>query len=112
MNNGHEPATKADLQALRTDLHALEQRVEGKIDALEQRVEGKIDALEQRLQDRMTELIHDSETRLLQAFYSYADGNNKRVGQLETNDAALVARVGTLENRVLEIEKRLNFPPQ
>ena len=31
MTNGHEPATKADL-------HALEHRVEGKVDALEQRV--------------------------------------------------------------------------
>ncbi|MBZ5611440.1 MAG: hypothetical protein LAP38_24520 [Acidobacteriia bacterium] len=105
MNNGHEPATKADLRAL-------EQRMEGKIDALEQRVEGKIDGSEQRVLDRVGEMIRDSETRLLQAFYSYADANNKRVGQLEANDQGVISRLGTLENRILEIEKRLNMPPQ
>lgn len=94
MNNGHEPATKADLQAL------------------EQRLEGKIDASESRVVDRVNEMIRDAETRLLQAFYSYADANNKRVGQLEGNDLGFLTRLGTMENRILEIEKRLNMPPQ
>ncbi len=116
MDNGHQPATKADLQALEQSvegkLDALEQRVEGKLDALEQRVEGKMDALEQRLLDRVGEMIRETETKLLQAFYSYADSNSKRVTQLETNDQGIITRMGTLENRILEIEKRLNMPPQ
>ncbi len=94
MNNGNEPATKADLQAL------------------EQRIEGKMDAQEQRILDSLGEMIRESETNLLKAFYSYADTNNKRVDNLETSDAGIVARVSTLENRILEIEKRLNMPPQ
>ena len=42
--NGHEPATKADLAAL-----------------------------EQRLAEAFTEAIHDSETRLLKAFYGFTE---------------------------------------
>jgi hypothetical protein len=63
--NGTEPATKSDLLAL-------ESRMESRFD-------GKLDTLEQRLLDRMGQMIHDSETRLLQAFYSFAETNNKRL---------------------------------
>jgi hypothetical protein len=43
-DNGHEPATKADLAAL-----------------------------EQRLTESLTEAIRDSETRLLKAFYGFTE---------------------------------------
>lgn len=89
--NGSEPATKSDLLALeaRMDgkLLALEARMEarfdGKLSAMEARFDGKLDTLEQRLLDRMGSMIHDSETRLLQAFYSFAETNNKRLAQFE-----------------------------
>jgi hypothetical protein len=77
--NGNEPATKADLLAL-------EARMDGKLFALESRFDGKMDTLEQRLLDRMGSMIHDSETRLLQAFYSFAETNNKRLVQFEATD--------------------------
>jgi gas vesicle protein len=59
----------------------------------------------------VVERISDSETRLLKAFYDYADSNNKRMVQIEGNSAAFLNRIGALENRILEIEKRLNMPP-
>jgi hypothetical protein len=91
---------KADVGALKTDLVALESRFEG-----------RMDALEQRIREDVREAIHDSETRLLQAFYGFAETNNRRLIQIEAGDAILVGRVVTLEGRVLEIEKRLNLPP-
>ena len=57
MENGHEPATKADLAALET------------------RLEGKLGAL----RDELTEAMRDSETRLLKAFYNFAESNQKRL---------------------------------
>ena len=48
MDNGNEPATKADLNALREEL---------------------------------VEAIHDSETRLLRAFYDFAETNQKRLAE-------------------------------
>lgn len=61
--------------------------------------------------DNLVERMADSETKLLKAFYSYAEGNDKRVGQIETSNASMLGRLATVENRVLEIEKRLNLPP-
>lgn len=51
MDNGHEPATKADLQSLK---------------------------------DELVEAMHDTETRLLKAFYDFAESNQKRLGATET----------------------------
>jgi hypothetical protein len=52
------------------------------------------------------------EARLLQAFYSFADTNNKRLIQDEAATAIVISRITTLEDRVLGLEKRLNIPPQ
>jgi|SRR5579859_6316215 hypothetical protein len=113
--NGNEPATKSDILALKSDILALESRMESRMDAklsaLESRFDGKLDTLEQRMLDRMGGLIHDSETRLLQAFYSFAETNQKRLGQFEATGILLLSRVATLETRVMEVEKRLNIPP-
>src|SRR5258706_5667495 len=135
--NGSEPITKADLLALETRVdgkfqslesrfdqkfqslesrfdqkfQSLESRFDQKLQSLESRFDGKLDVLEQRLLDRMGQMIHDSETRLLQAFYSFAETNNKRLVQFEATDGLLLMRVTTLESRVLEVEKRLNIPP-
>jgi len=106
--NGSEPATKSDLLALEA---RMDSRFDGKLSAMEARFDGKLDTLEQRLLDRMGSMIHDSETRLLQAFYSFAETNNKRLAQFEATDVLLLTRVTTLESRVLEVEKRLNIPP-
>ena len=61
--------------------------------------------------DDVVERMADSETRLLKAFYTYAESNNQRVAAVEGNEASLRIRVGTLEDRVLQLEKRLNMPP-
>jgi hypothetical protein len=59
----------------------------------------------------LVERIADSQPALLKAFYGYAEGNNKRVAELEGNEAAVRSRLGTLETRLLEVEKRRNMPP-
>lgn len=63
MDNGHEPATKQD--------------VKDAVENLEHRMDRRFDDL--------TELVRDTETKLLQAFYGYAKSN--------------------------EVEKRLHIPP-
>ena len=52
--------------------------------------------------------IRDFETTFLKAFYAYAKSNNRRLTQLEDNQAAIRSRLGTLEGRVTETERRLN----
>jgi hypothetical protein len=113
MDLQNQPATKADLQALalKVDLQALRVDLKADMAALEQRMDGRLDTLEQRVRDTFTEAIRDSETKLLQAFYSFAETNNKRFVQGEAATAMAVSRLTTLESRVLELEKRLNMPP-
>ena len=78
---------------------------------LEQRIEGKLDASEQRMLDKVSDIVRDAETRILQAFYGFTESSKKRMGQMEVSDAVLVSRLGTLEDRLTEVEKRLNIPP-
>jgi guanylate kinase len=93
MESQDQPATKGDIQAL------------------EQRFEGRLDASEQRVLGRMAEMNRELETRMLQAFYSFAETNDRRHVQGEAATAVAVMRLSTLESRILALEKRLDLPP-
>lgn len=97
MANGNGPATRQDV------IDAVERAKE----ELRTDIEGAVKASE----DRLTELVRNIETQLLQAFYGFADSMTKRVTQSDLNQALVLGRVATLENRMLEVEKRLNIPP-
>ena len=84
MTNGHEPATKQDIAELRGEMKAME--------------------------ERLVESFRDVQTELLKAFYSFTESNRQRVTQLEGNQGALITRIGVLEDRMLELERKVNFP--
>lgn len=56
-------------------------------------------------------MIHDSETRLLQTFCSFAETNQRRLTDAERESFALKDRLASVESRLTEVEKRLNMPP-
>ena len=85
-NNDH--VTKADLKLLREEL------------------KGDMKGLE----DRLTELMRDIETKLLKVFYDFAEMNEKRVTGNKRAVGELDERLAMVERRVMDIEKRLNFP--
>lgn len=93
MASNNNYATKADLKDLRDEL----------INAIRQS--------ESNLRNEMTELIHDTETKLLKAFYGFAEATQKRTDNLENAQGGLTGIIATLDRRVTEIEKRLNYPP-
>jgi hypothetical protein len=49
---------------------------------------------------------------LLKAFYSFTESNRQRVSQVEANQASLITRVGTLEDRITDLERRIISPPR
>jgi hypothetical protein len=59
----------------------------------------------------LVERINDSETKLLKAFYAFAEGNNTRVPAFEESEAATRRRLRSVETRLLEVDRRLNIPP-
>src|SRR5260370_41417083 len=94
--NGDSPATKNDLEQLRSvvkqDLEQLHSEV--KQDLAQHRSEVKQELEQMRseanhMHDDLVERIRDGETRLLQAFYSFADSNNKRLVQREVQRHSL-----------------------
>ena len=89
MENGNQPATKQDLAEARTEM------------------ENRMQAME----DRLIEAFRDSQTELLKAFYSFTESNRQRVSQVEANQASLITRVGTLEDRITDLERRIISPP-
>jgi predicted nucleic acid-binding Zn-ribbon protein len=93
------PATKADVEVLDQKVVALDQKVE----MLRGEMRHDYNDLKETLRHR--------ETKLLQAFYSYAESNQKRVAAVETESAALKSRLATIEERLTDVERRLNMPP-
>jgi hypothetical protein len=62
------------------------------------------------LEERLMKAVHDTAELLAKAFYNLAEAQQLRAVQLEANQTALMARIGALEARLTELEKRLNFP--
>jgi hypothetical protein len=130
MENGQAPATKGDLALLRSevkgDLALLRSEVKGDIAQLRSEVKGDIAVLRselkedvailrsemQHIHDNLVETLRDSQTELLKAFYNFGTSNSKRMTELEGNEGALRSRVATLEDRVMDLERRLITPPE
>ncbi|MGD0001887.1 MAG: hypothetical protein ABSE21_17450 [Bryobacteraceae bacterium] len=88
-NDRNAPATKGDLETLRSELH---------------------DHMTE-LRSGLTEQMRDVQTELLRAFYSYAQSADTKLKEGEIADFTIRQRVTTVESRLTEIEKRLNLPP-
>jgi hypothetical protein len=86
MDKGHEPATKADIEQLRSESH--------------------------HAYDDLKETIRDAQTELLTAFYGWAKSTDAKFKESEIADLTLRQRITALECRLTEVEKRLNLPPQ
>jgi hypothetical protein len=90
------PATKGDLADLDT-------RLSERIEMLRAEV--------QHGYNDLRETLRDSQTELLKAFYSFGQSNSKRFAELEGNEAAIRSRLGTIEDRLMELERRVITPP-
>ena len=116
MDDRNAPATKGDIADIVKVLANTEERI---LAGTEERMVRLLADSEERIvklvadtEERTVELIRDVETKLLNAFYGYAKSNDRRVLEVEGNEAVLRSRLATLETRVTEIEGRLNMPPQ
>ncbi len=90
-------ATKDDLAAVETRLNERHEMLRAELG---------------HTRENVIETMRDVQTEILKAFYGFAETNSKRLIEIEGNENALRSRVTTLENRVLELERRLNMPPQ
>ena len=79
--------------------------------ALNQALEKALERHTATLMAKITELIYDSETRLVRGFADYQSSANIRFRKLESDvsnvDTSSTLRLGKLEEKVSEIEIRL-----
>ena len=84
--NGNRPVTRADLEVFRGELV-------------------------QQIGEVVAERLHDSETRLLKAFYQYQEHSDVRMRKMSADisnmDTASDLRINNLERRVIEIERKI-----
>jgi hypothetical protein len=92
----------ADEVAKKSDLEALEARMDAHMEALEARMEAHMEALEIRLLER----IEKSETNLLKEFRKWAMIAESRLRTNEVGLAGLMDRTAALEGRVNDLEQR------
>src|SRR5437763_4842653 len=90
------PATKGDIEDLRSEMKEQIAMVRSEM---------------QHLHDDSVERARDTETRLLEAFYSFAKTNQARQTGTEQETAALRERLAIVESRLTDVERRLNTPP-
>jgi len=115
----------AERFATKQDLADLEQRLSAQFATkqdladLEGRLRQEMADMEERLRQHTRESIHELETKLLTAFFSWAERMEKVVDRLTSEvrhlhamDLNLEERMRALENRVFNLEKRLmQHPP-
>jgi len=90
------PATKGDIEDLRGEIKESAAMLRSEM---------------QHTRDELIARMTDSDTRLLKAFYSFAESNQTRVFGTEQQTAFLKERLAKLESRRMEVERRLNMPP-
>jgi DNA repair exonuclease SbcCD ATPase subunit len=82
--------------------------VQEAVGALEVRIDTRFRDFEQRLET----LLNAMEARIITASYRLAEAIQQRLKQTEGNQAAFNARLAMLEERLTELEKLLNIPPE
>ena|SRR5258708_21770578 len=97
MDNRDAPATKGDLAALKGDLEDFRVEVNTRFEQFEH---------------RMASLLEEMQGHILTSIYRLAESSQQRLSQAEANQSSFNVRLGTLEQRLTELEKRFGLPPQ
>lgn len=72
-----DPATKADLAEAKKELKSDIEQLRSEMN---------------HIHHDLAERMHDTETRLLKAFYNFVESNQKRMVELEVNEVAIRSR--------------------
>jgi hypothetical protein len=83
----------------------------GDLAELESRILARMEAALDERETRMIEAMRDGQTEILKAFYGFTATVQTRFRVQDDTEAGLKKRLTVLEERVLEVERRLNMPP-
>ncbi len=101
MDNGHEPATKADLTQLGQPLRS----------EMAEQTEQLCSDIRQMFAE-LKQTLRDGQTELLKVIYSFAHSIDMGLKGTDIDGFMLRQRLTAVESRVTEIERRINLPPE
>jgi aminopeptidase N len=104
------PATKGDIEDLREDLRGEMKEQIGTIRSEMQESAAMLRSEMQHMHDDFLEQARHAETRLLQAFYAFAQSSQERLTLAERDAAGLKDRMALYEQRLIDLERKVNFP--
>ena len=103
-----KPITRAEMVELLTQLA-------GDLRAEMAAVKAEMAAMKQEIIEEVQERVRDAQTEILKAFFPFQQSSDIRMRKLEANlsntDTALTERMGVVERRLQEIERRLIINP-
>jgi hypothetical protein len=95
--NRNAPLTREDLQEFKRELVI--------------QIGEMMDTRFHQIDEQFTERLHDTETRLLKAFYQYQEHSDVRMRKMSADisnmDTASDLRLNNLERRVIELERKI-----
>jgi len=115
MDNGDAPATKRDIEQLRSEVKQNIERLRSEAGQLRSEVKQDIEQLRSEFHhgfDDLKETMRDAQTEVLKAFYGYAQTTDTKLKEGEQSDVMIRQRLTAVESRLLDVERRLNMPPQ
>jgi len=110
MENGDQPATRKDIEQLRNDMGQLRSDLEQQRSETHQNMDQLRSEFHHGFDD-LKETMRDTQTEILRAFCGYAQTTDVKLKEAEVTDIGLRQRLTAVEERLLEVEKRLSFPP-
>lgn len=113
MEDLNAPALKGDIKELRQEMAQLGGDLRQEMAQLGGDLRQEMAQLRSEMSHQYRDVVErmdDNMTRLLKAFCDVAESNTKRIGMVETSDSSTRLRLGTPEDRVMAVEKRLNLP--
>ena len=113
-NDRTAPATKGDLEDFKVEVNTRFEGLDQRLDGLDHRLadfQVEVNTRFEAFEHRMEQFLSDMEGRIITSNYRLAESMLQRIKQAEGNQAAFNARLATLEDRLFEVEKRLNMPP-
>jgi SMC interacting uncharacterized protein involved in chromosome segregation len=96
----NQPVTRAEL---RDELAGIETKLED--------FKVEVNTWFHSFEHRMEQLLHDMEGRIITSTYRVAESLQARLTEEERESVSLKTRMGIMETRLLELEKRVNMPP-
>ena len=116
MDDRNTPATRGDIQDLRTEVDGLRTKVDGlqtKVDGVSMELNEKIEILRGEVNHNyhdLVERIDDGQTKLLNAFYGFIQSIRERFKAEDDMESGLKKRLTLVEERLTDLERKVSFP--